>query len=222
MPVNVKICGVTNEIDAQIVVKAGADAIGVIMGEPLSPRSLTIKKAGQIMKCISSPITKVVVTPCNEIDQLMKIQWEVNPDVIQLQKEIDPKVLERIINELADIKFVGVLPIEKNSRFVDLLPKIESLENIVDAINFDSIAQNGRIGGSGNTHNWELSKQIRDYIYPKPVILAGGLTPQNVSHAVEIVHPWGVDVASGVEYNKNGRKNPELISEFIRIAKKSG
>lgn len=221
MPVNVKICGVINETDALIAVKAGADAIGVIIGEPLSPRSITIKKAGKIMKCIPSSITKVVVTPCNEIDQLMRIQWEVNPDVIQLQKELHPKLLERITNELSDLKFVGVLPLKKNSRFVDLLPQIKSLENTVDAINFDSIAWNGRIGGSGNTHNWELSKRIRDYIYPKPVILAGGLTPQNVSHAIDIVHPWGVDVASGVEYNKNGRKSPSMVWEFVRMAKRS-
>lgn len=221
MAINIKICGITTEEDACMAINAGANSIGIIIGESRSPRSITTEMARQIMSCVPSYVTKVVVTPGNSIEEIIEIQKAINPDVIQLQEEHPLEFLEKIKEKLKDTKLIGVLPLEMDSRFEDILPKIKNMEYLVDAIIFDSRASNGRIGGSGNIHNWKLSREIRDFIYPKPAILAGGLTPENVSRAIHIVQPWGVDVASGVEYNKNGRKNPLLVCEFIRMAKRS-
>ena len=86
-----------------------------------------------------------------------------------------------------------------------------------DIILVDSSVK-GQYGGTGITHNWQISKEIRDYIYPKPFILAGGLTPNNIIQAVKKVKPYAVDVSSGVE-TKLGFKDKINVRDFIFNAK---
>ena len=86
-----------------------------------------------------------------------------------------------------------------------------------DCVLLDSLTQ-GKYGGTGLTHDWTLSKHIRDLIYPVPLILAGGLSPNNVAEAVRMVNPYAVDVSSGVEL-KPGIKDNQKIVAFIKNAK---
>jgi phosphoribosylanthranilate isomerase len=97
---------------------------------------------------------------------------------------------------------------------------IEYLKHSVsefDAILLDSLA--GGYGGQGKVHDWELSRKIVEYLYPKPVMLAGGLTPENVADAVRIVRPYAVDVSSGVETDP-GIKDKRKIFEFVKNARR--
>ncbi|MBO3809800.1 MAG: phosphoribosylanthranilate isomerase, partial [Candidatus Brockarchaeota archaeon] len=126
------------------------------------------------------------------------------------------------------------------SLLINLAEKIHG-ENIIGAVNaklpnaldlamiyskffkmilVDSLKNNG-LGGSGETHDWRLSRIIRDRLRPKPLILAGGLTPENVAVAVKIVKPYAVDVSTGVEASP-GVKDPDKISRFIKRAKEAG
>jgi phosphoribosylanthranilate isomerase len=87
-----------------------------------------------------------------------------------------------------------------------------------DAVLLDSFV-NGKYGGTGRVHDWKLSRNIRDRLNPIPLILAGGLTPFNVTEAVKIVHPYAVDVSTGVE-SSPGVKDSRKMFEFINNAKK--
>ncbi|MCW4021281.1 MAG: phosphoribosylanthranilate isomerase, partial [Candidatus Bathyarchaeota archaeon] len=86
-----------------------------------------------------------------------------------------------------------------------------------DAVLLDTYVS-GRHGGTGKVHDWKLSRRVREAIHPKPLILAGGLTPKNVKDAIRVVKPYAVDVSSGVE-SSPGTKDPDKVFEFIRNAK---
>jgi phosphoribosylanthranilate isomerase len=89
--------------------------------------------------------------------------------------------------------------------------------NTFDAVLVDSFVA-GRFGGTGKVHDWELSKRVRQKVHPKPLILAGGLNPENVQDAVRVVKPYAVDVSSGVE-SQPGIKDSKKVFEFIKNAK---
>jgi phosphoribosylanthranilate isomerase len=106
---------------------------------------------------------------------------------------------------------------------VDGEPAIEvaaKAARFADAVLLDTKTAT-RIGGTGVTHDWSISRRIRDALAPTPVILAGGLTPANVAAAVEQVHPYAVDVNSGVSIRR-GRKSAALVEAFIGAAKRAG
>ena len=86
-----------------------------------------------------------------------------------------------------------------------------------DAVLLDSFAK-GRYGGTGVVHDWELSKLVKQVIHPKPLILAGGLNPENVADAVRVVQPYAVDVSSGVELQPGIKDNQKMV-DFIKNAK---
>jgi phosphoribosylanthranilate isomerase len=95
---------------------------------------------------------------------------------------------------------------------------VTQLTKSYDSILVDSYVK-GKKGGTGKTHNWNLTFSIREQIFPKPLILAGGLNTQNVRKAISTVKPYGVDVSSGVE-GRLGKKNAEKIQDFIKTVKK--
>jgi len=100
------------------------------------------------------------------------------------------------------------------------MTRAREIEEVVDAILLDSIdPSTGRVGGTGHVHDWSISSKIVSAA-KVPVILAGGLTPDNVREAVTLVGPWSVDVNSGVE-DLDGRKHEERVRRFIDSAKKA-
>ena len=90
---------------------------------------------------------------------------------------------------------------------------------VFDAVLLDSCLP-GKYGGTGIVHNWELSKHVREAIHPKPLILAGGLNPENVKSAIQTVKPYAVDVSTGVE-SQPGIKDPEKAEAFIKNAREA-
>ena len=98
-----------------------------------------------------------------------------------------------------------------------MIDKVLEVAKAFEAILMDSPIP-GRYGGTGKTHDWELSRRVRDAIHPKPLILAGGLTSENVEEAIRIVKPYAVDVSSGVESHP-GLKDRSKVFEFIKRAK---
>ena len=210
--VRVKICGVTREEDLTTAVEAGADAIGLVVNVPTSPRNLTLREAKRLVSRVPIFVESVVVTVSSSPELLTEILECLSPDAIQIHGGETPGF--RLIREkLSGIRLI--MAVSANSDAA--IEKAAKISSSSDAILVDSYVE-GKHGGTGVVHDWQLSKQIREAIAPKLLILAGGLTPENVGEAVDFVHPYAVDVSSGVEQHP-GVKDPKKVFEFVKNAK---
>jgi phosphoribosylanthranilate isomerase len=202
----VKICGMRSREDLEAA--SNADYVGFIL-ETLSPRCLDLETARELMG-LARP-RKVLVSTCRDPQVLEKLCRELQPDVLQAHSFISVMDLNRLRQDL-DVEIWSLYAIEDP---LDSM-RLKVLSTIADKIHLDTPNVQG--GGMGMTHDWELSKRVRSVIAPQGVVLAGGLTPENVAVAIDIVHPDVVDVSSGVEW-KDG-KSADLINKFIEEAKR--
>ncbi len=205
MPVLVKICGITNLRDAELAIEAGADALGFIFYRK-SPRFMQVQDVAAISPRIPSSILKVGVFVDEEAAVIEEISREGLLDRIQLHGM-----------EPAEFCSGLPLPVIKAFRVKDQASLIPLHNYRVTAFLLDSYVS-GQLGGTGEKFNWDLAVQAREF--GVPIILAGGLTSENVADAVAKVSPYAVDVSSGVEASP-GKKDPAKVREFIRRAKGS-
>lgn len=214
--IRVKICGNKSIEEVSIAAKFGADAVGLIVGvthrsEDYLPPSI----AGNILKHIPVFVTAVLVTHLNSSKEVLKIHEEVPTSVVQLQDYIPISEAEKIKRKMPQVKLIKAVHVIDESSIDAALEAAD----FFDAILLDSIAEKeDRIGGTGKVHDWSISRKIVSLI-KKPVILAGGLTPDNVVDAIEYIKPYGVDVNSGVD-NLDRSKSPEAVKRFICCAKR--
>ncbi|MFC1753615.1 N-(5'-phosphoribosyl)anthranilate isomerase [Thermoproteota archaeon] len=209
--VKVKICGNTRKEDVEHAIQSGADAIGFIIGFPSTPRNLDLDKAYRLMKDIPTSIDSVAVT--NEDDQnlLHRIAEKLPITAIQL---IGKTSYSQEIREIfPDTQLIKVVHSEPES----IIQSVSNFSKDYDTILIDTKMKNIP-GGTGLTHDWSLSRKAVITIHPIPVILAGGLNPQNVEDAIKIVQPYMVDVSSGVE-SSIGVKDHSKVETFIKRAK---
>ncbi len=209
----VKICGITNTEDALVAAEAGADLLGFIFYPP-SPRSVTPDQAHQITEALH-----VSLSPCPRVsfvgvfvdgdpDSVRQIVAHCGLDYVQLHGAEPPEMVRALMDEGIDaIKGFRV-------RDGGSLAKLERYQ--ATAYLLDTYVP-GQPGGTGKTFDWELAMQAREH---GPILLAGGLVPENVAEAIRVVRPWGVDVASGVEAAP-GRKDHEQVRRFVVAAKSS-
>jgi len=202
----VKICGITRKEDALLAAKLGANAVGVVNVRE-SKRFTDLEKAAEIFDLIPPFVSRVIVVAPKSIDEIKRIEG-IHADYIQLHGEESPEFVKEI-KENSNIKIIKQIPVI-DEESIDLA---EIYADLVDAILLDTKVK-GEVGGTGVTHNWDISRRIVDSVN-KPVILAGGLNPDNVAEAVEKVKPYAVDVASGVE-SSPGIKDPEKMRRFIQ------
>ncbi len=194
----VKICGITNKEDALYAVECGADALGFIFYEK-SPRYIEPFNAKTIIAALPPFVTTVGVFVNKDLNDIRDITLLTGITVVQLHGDESPSYCNLIEGKL--IKAIRV----KNDISIEGLKKYD-----VDAFLLDSFDKNC-FGGTGMTFDWKLAEKAK--LYGK-IILAGGLTPDNVEDAVKKVLPYGVDVGSGVE-KKPGIKNKNKVKEFI-------
>jgi phosphoribosylanthranilate isomerase len=210
--VRVKICGITREEDLAVAVDAGADAVGFLVGVPSSPRNLRLERAKALIAQAPIFVDTVVVTAPQNTEELAEVCEKLKPSAVQIhgKKQFDASEIRKKVPGIRLIKTVYVT--------VDSLTE-EKLDNLkaFDAILLDSFIK-GQYGGTGKTHDWTLSRQIREAVAPTPVVLAGGLNPENVKEAILSVQPYAVDVASGVEL-RPAAKDHGKVRAFIENAK---
>ena len=211
--VRVKICGITSLKDLLIAVEAGADAVGFIIDVLSSPRSLSVDEAKKLIKATPIFVETVAVTVFEGSSHIEEISKELNPSIIQVHglNHLHKEARERLL----DTRLIGALQV-KSSLEID---GITRATDAFDAVLLDSYVP-GKYGGSGATHDWELSKRVKEAIYPKPLILAGGLKPENVKEAICTVKPYAVDVSSGVE-SRPGVKDRKKVFDFIKNVKEA-
>lgn len=211
--VKVKICGIKSEEDLHTAVEAGVDAVGFVVDVPRSARNLPLKQAKKLMDQVPRNTDSVAVTAFSSLKRVSEICWELRPSFIQLHG-----ITSRSLNENR-LPYGTRTIVAVDATAPHALEQAESHSAFADALLVDTSEGEG-LGGTGRVHNWNLSRRIRDAIQPVPVILAGGLTPENVGHAIRIVKPYGVDVSTGVE-SKPGIKNPIRVAEFVRKCKEA-
>jgi phosphoribosylanthranilate isomerase len=215
----VKICGNTNVEDAILAAEAGADAIGVIYVAN-TKRYIDLEAAKRIFDAVPIFVSKVVVLtldndPIKTVHDKIKLIADTGADCIQLHGdepvELIADLREFMTDRIRIIKKIGVGGAKKKC-----LENALAYESVVDALLLDTVT-GGAIGGTGKEHDWNISKEIVATV-KKPVILAGGLNPDNVANAIALVKPYAVDVSSGVEREVR-RKDAAKVSSFIEAAK---
>ena len=210
----VKVCGVTNAEDRDAAVAAGADAIGLIAGVTVdTPREVGLDTAADLARNVPPLVTSTLVTmpedPATAVDRVERV----GPDAVQVHGLAPDEVAE-----LADALAAPDGPSASVVAAVDAeagASELTASAGAADALLVDSVDEDGG-GGTGETHDWErTSERVADL--DTPVILAGGLTPENVAAAVATVDPFAVDVASGVE-REGGLKDHGAVRRFVRAA----
>ncbi|WP_336337168.1 phosphoribosylanthranilate isomerase [Haloarcula brevis] len=203
----VKICGVTDGADRDAVVAAGADAVGVIHGVPVdTPREVDEEQAETLVGGVPPFVTSVLVTMPTTVQEAVRRVDGVEPDAVQVHDGLSPSELGALDSRISQ-QIVAVVAADA--------PDIEEYAAHADALLVDSVDADGG-GGTGETHDWERTREVVASL-DAPVVLAGGLTPENVAAAVETVDPFAVDVASGVEQS-GGRKDHDAVERFVRNA----
>lgn len=249
----VKICGVTNTEDARIIADSGADMLGMIVDVPVeTPRKMSLDEAEVIGREIGDEINIVVVLCPGSVKEVRAVVRRIDLFGIQLHGFESNAFLKSVRYALRDhsypdVKLIKTVHVDEDGTVHGIMPE----EDYVDFILLDTYtyniasAQTGRgsgagAGGTGKKHSWSKSKEIVEDS-SIPVILSGGLRPDNVKEAIRVVDPYGVDVASGVEEEEEelespgvsvdvgvgarkrgggrGRKSKEKVMEFVRNAK---
>ncbi|MDF9744257.1 phosphoribosylanthranilate isomerase [Natrinema salsiterrestre] len=205
----VKVCGLTTEADLEAAVDAGADAVGVICDVPVdTPREVSVDRAATLAAATPPFVTSVLVTMPASPEEAIELIEAVEPDAIQIHGGIRPGDLAYLRAKL-DVDVL--LAVDADDPSV-----AETYDDVVDALLVDTPGEDGG-GGTGETHDWDLTRTATADL-ESPLILAGGLTPENVGDAVRTVEPFAVDVASGVE-ERGGVKDVDAVRSFVDRAK---
>jgi len=205
MAVRVKICGITRLQDLHAACDAGADALGFVFYEK-SPRHLTIDAAAALVRALPPFVQSVGLFVNAEPAFIESVLQAVPLDLLQFHGDETPAACARVGRPY--IKAIRV------TAATDLLKCAADFETARGLL-LDAFVP-GVPGGTGESFDWSLIPAN----LPKPVILSGGLTPDNVAEAVQRVRPWAVDVSSGVEAAK-GIKDAHKIAQFIAKAKEA-
>ena len=202
--VRVKICGITNLADAQAAVKAGADALGFVFAK--SPRRVSEHEARRIASAIGPWIAKVGVFVNSSPAVVEGVMRRCGLDVAQLHGDEAPAAARSLRSKgLRVVKALRVGP----------ATDLRAYRNYpADAFLLDTASPQA-YGGTGKSFDWQILKQAR---FSKPVIVSGGLRPENVGALLKVYTPYGVDVSSGVEKTP-GKKDPKAVKAFIKNAK---
>lgn len=224
LKVRTKICGIRSPEEIELAALYGADAVGFITEVPVeSPRKLDSDTAAYLVSKVPKSLSSVLVIMPDNSDTAVEMIEKIKPDIVQIHSRLPLLELE-VIKEKTDIPIIKTLSVPvkgetsgkktgNEAPVSNLLEKVRLLEeaDVVDSILLDT-ARPENPGGTGCVHDWTLSRWISEETR-LPLILAGGLKPENVREAIKAVSPYAVDTASGVE--TCGKKDAVKIRNFI-------
>jgi len=228
----IKICGITNLEDALVAVEAGADALGFVLYEQ-SPRHVNADQVAAITERLPDTIEKVGVFARNPGEDLIGLAWRAKLSAFQFHMLLETSCGTKE----ASPKAFGLAAFPRPPKFFFALPvsllldgrlktnfstpeEVSRSEGVYDTVFLDS-GTSTQPGGTGVVFDWHAAAPaIADLKRQLKVVVAGGLNPANVSDAVSLLRPWGVDVSSGVEA-RPGKKDPEKVRAFIRAVREA-
>jgi phosphoribosylanthranilate isomerase len=212
----VKICGITNLEDALVAVEAGADAVGFVFYEK-SPRKMEAERVRQIVSQLPDAIEKVGVVVNETEDHICAIADDAGITAVQMHgNDEDPHVADLVVKKRKLKILVGLSMRRPTPEGWAMMWAPDN----VHAFLADS-GSSVKPGGTGESFDWASSiKTLSTIKTLGNLVVAGGLTPENVSEAISILHPWGVDVSSGVEA-KPGKKDPDKVRAFVKAVREA-
>ena len=213
------VAGIKDAEEAEMLIDCGVEYLGFPLVLDHHAEDLSSNEAAKIVAKYRGQATFFVITYQSKAAKIAELCCKLRVDMVQLHGDISHAELERLRAEQPGWRIVKSLVVtEDNSD--PLLEEAQRLAHWVDAFitdTFDPVT--GARGATGKTHDWAVSRRVVK-VSPKPVILAGGLNPDNVREAIRTVHPAGVDVHTGIE-GKDGRKRRDLTSRFVAQARKA-
>ena len=210
--IRVKICCICSVEEAKLAIAYGASALGLVGHMPSGPGIISNLKISEIMKSVPPMVSTFLLTSETKAAAVIDHYKKVNTSTIQIVDALENRDYEQIKNELPHVKIVQVIHVLDDKSVAEAI----GVSAYVDAILLDSGNPNletKELGGTGRTHNWDLSRQIRDQI-DIPVFLAGGINHNNVKQAIEYVQPFGVDLCSSVR--TNGKLDENKLKLFFQ------
>lgn len=210
----VKICANKNINDAKMCIDAGADFLGILVGQKhVSTDFIDKYTAKEMVNFSKRKIKTVLVTHLINSDEIIELSQFIGNDVIQLHSNIDESEVEKIVKALPNIKLIRLIHISQKGQICTNYKTMKYADYyLLDSFNLET----NQVGGTGLIHDWNIDRELIEKL-SKPTFIAGGLTPKNVASAIKAAKPGGVDVNSGCKLN--GIKNERLVKEFIFNAK---
>ena len=204
----IKVCGIMNQMELSQAVSAGVDAVGFVVEIEDSRHRLSADEAALLIKKVPVFTKSVAVVAPKDANEAVELAGRTGADILQVHGSLSPADMLELKGRVHQ-KLIAAVAAGTESKAV------RSFAKSADAILLDTLA-GGKLGGTGAVHDWNHSAAITKSLNAIniPVILAGGLKPENVAAAIRTVKPYAVDVSSGTE--TAGKKDPEKILSFVR------
>lgn len=211
MRTRIKVCCIADTDEAAVAVACGADAIGLVGRMPSGPGPIPDERIAAIATRLPPPIAGFLLTSETTAEAIADHVRRTSVSTVQIVSHLDPRESAQLVRLLPAVRRVQVIHVEDRRA----LNQIDVYANHVHAFLLDSGRPGAAVpefGGTGRVHDWDVSREFVNRS-PHPVFLAGGLTPENVGPAIRRVHPFGVDLCSGVRVA--GRLNRERLTAFV-------
>jgi phosphoribosylanthranilate isomerase len=215
MKTRVKICCIASKEEAGLAIRCGADALGLVAKMPSGPGPIADELIAEIASFIPPPIATFLLTSEQSADNIIAHIKRASTNTVQIVDELLEGEYQHIKDALPNVKLVQVIHVTGQESIEEAI----KVSAHVDALLLDSGNPKAFIkilGGTGNTHNWQISRELVRAV-SIPVFLAGGLNAQNVQQAIETVQPFGVDICSGVR--TNGLLDQQKLEAFMTAAR---
>ncbi len=208
----IKICCISSIEEAELAIKYGASAIGLVSEMPSGPGVISEDLIEEIASSVPREINTFLLTSKTNADSIIEQHRKCKTTTLQIVDRVKINVLIKLRKELPPIRLVQVIHVKGE----ESITEAKNVAQFVDVLLLDSGNQKLKVkelGGTGRTHDWTISRKIRDAV-SIPVYLAGGINANNVLDAAKEVEPFGIDLCSGVR--KDGKLSEKLLREFFR------
>lgn len=211
----IKVCCIQDSGELDLAVRYGASAVGLVSAMPSGPGVIPEGRISALIPAVPATVSAFLLTAKTEPAEVVEQGRRFRPDVIQLVDRVPAGAYERIRAELPGIGIAQVIHVAGAGSVEEareLAPEVDML--LLDSGRPD--AEVKELGGTGRTHDWSVSREIREAV-DVPVWLAGGLSPENAADAVAAVDPHGVDVCSGLR--PDGSLDEGLLARFVEAVR---
>jgi phosphoribosylanthranilate isomerase len=214
----VQIFEVQTPEEAAALVRLGVDHIGVLVGDGAFPRELSITQTKAIFAGVPAGHKRVALSLSPDLQQVARVVEEAQPDIVQVQAEIEDfsvAMTHALKMRFSEVPIMRAIPVIDETS----IETAASYRDVADFLLVDTYDIGKRqFGALGRVHDWNLSRRIVDEV-GIPVILAGGLGPDNVASAIAAVHPAGVDSKTRTDRTDGSRKDLAKVKAFVAAAK---
>lgn len=212
-----KVCCIREKREIDLAVRHGASAVGLVSAMPTGPGVLTDDEIADLLDRVPEGVDAFLLTSETVVGRIVEQARRFRPDVLQLVDRLSPQVHEELRARLPGLRLAQVVHVTGS----DVTEEAIRVPPGVDVLLLDSgrpDAEEKELGGTGRTHDWSVSRRIRDRV-EIPVWLAGGLRPGNVAEAIRAVRPHGVDVCSGLR--PEGHLDEDVLARFVAAVRRA-